>query len=50
LGKGFVVGVFVGLLLVLDGFILDSALGVCVELIEFVDDLGSDGPPSVGVV
>ena len=50
LGKGLVVGVFVGLLLMVDSLVLYSALGVCVELVEFVDDLGADGPPCVGVV
>ena len=50
LGKGFMVGVFVGLLLMVDGLVLDFTLGVCVELVEFVDDLRSDGPPCVGVV
>ena len=50
LGKGFMVGVFVGLLIMVGSLVLYSALGICVELVEFVDDFGSDEPPCVGVV
>ena len=50
LSKCLVIGVFVRLFLVVGCFVVDSALGVCVELVKFVYNFGSDGPPGVCIV